>query len=895
VAEEWIGEVKLECEGSEVVAHLRNSKSAEIAKFLKSIDWDFVNADTQHSRHGLFPYPAKFPPQIPEQLIVALTEPGELVLDCFSGSGTTALEAIRLGRNAWSIDANPVGTLVTLVKTTPFTEACEVALEGFLRHLPKGNWSARGAWWVPPIPNIDKWYAAHVVNELSRIRKLIFEILAGPARDTALAVFVNVAAKMSFQESETRYVSSPREIRQGDATKRFREDLSRTIAELNLTSIGDADCETVCADSRDIRSWPDTRSVSLVVTSPPYPNAYDYHLYHRFRIFWLGDDPKDLRSIEIGSHLKNQSDKRPTKSFEVGMKSVLANVETVLKIGGLGVFVVGDGIFRGQIYPTAERMKDLAIAAGLEFVCTINRNLPLNRRSVTPAGRRLQVEQVCVFRKPFERSLVRVPPTYRTFPYEEHLAELETRSLKGIRSRDSSGLGQAAFTHAWGDTETLQALAERDKVVRGKNSTYGTHGLHRYKGKFYPQLAKSLINIANPYDSNGLVCDPFGGSGTVATEAVLAGLDAISIDVSPLATEVARAKIGLLKVSNEVFFHQSEVLFRKLQRLSAKRSIEWEILHKDVWSEAESWFAPTVLAKLTSLLRAVDEVGLEDFPAVAAVWRVIVSDLIREVSHQDPSDLRIRRRLVPQTDAPVFEIFTKKLDRLLQKHFALQNRIDAGPTLGSATVIQGSSENFDSFIGVEKEMRPISAVVSSPPYGVALPYLDTDRLSLAVVYGYSTKARKVLEDQLIGSREVTRLEVGRLESALETTVELPDSTRDFLRSLLEAVRADPDAGFRKKHLPAVLTRYFIGMSRVLQQLSTRMVGGSEASFVVGESRSTIGGRRWVIPTVDEITSIAKFRGFALIERIPISVTREGLRNSHHAITENDVIRLYCEP
>src|SRR5690606_32374291 len=49
-------------------------------------------------------------------------------------------------------------------------------------------------------------------------------------------------------------------------------------------------------------------SVSLIVTSPPYPNAYDYHLYHRFRLFWLGYDPRMLAKVEVGSHLRHQKE-----------------------------------------------------------------------------------------------------------------------------------------------------------------------------------------------------------------------------------------------------------------------------------------------------------------------------------------------------------------------------------------------------------------------------------------------------------------------------------------------------------------------------------------------------------------------------------------------------------
>ena len=40
-------------------------------------------------------------------------------------------------------------------------------------------------------------------------------------------------------------------------------------------------------------------SVDFIVTSPPYPNAFDYHLYHRFRIFWLDGDPREMGKVIV--------------------------------------------------------------------------------------------------------------------------------------------------------------------------------------------------------------------------------------------------------------------------------------------------------------------------------------------------------------------------------------------------------------------------------------------------------------------------------------------------------------------------------------------------------------------------------------------------------------------
>ena len=44
-----------------------------------------------------------------------------------------------------------------------------------------------------------------------------------------------------------------------------------------------------------------------------------------------------------------------------------------------------------------------------------------------------------------------------------------------------------------------------------KESKYGVHGLHKYKGKFYPQLVKALINYSDA-GPGSVFCDPFMGA-----------------------------------------------------------------------------------------------------------------------------------------------------------------------------------------------------------------------------------------------------------------------------------------------------------------------------------------------------------------------------------------------
>ena len=75
------------------------------------------SAETRpHRLHALCPYFAMFPSSFVRNQILLHTNPGDLVLDPFSGRGTTLLEALILRRRAVAFDVNPVAACVTAAK-----------------------------------------------------------------------------------------------------------------------------------------------------------------------------------------------------------------------------------------------------------------------------------------------------------------------------------------------------------------------------------------------------------------------------------------------------------------------------------------------------------------------------------------------------------------------------------------------------------------------------------------------------------------------------------------------------------------------------------------------------------------------------------------------------------
>jgi len=73
--------------------------------------WEIgVIAPISRERTG---YPTQKPEALLERLVLALTDPGDLVLDPYAGSGTTLAVAARLGRTFVGIDQSDVALEIT--------------------------------------------------------------------------------------------------------------------------------------------------------------------------------------------------------------------------------------------------------------------------------------------------------------------------------------------------------------------------------------------------------------------------------------------------------------------------------------------------------------------------------------------------------------------------------------------------------------------------------------------------------------------------------------------------------------------------------------------------------------------------------------------------------------
>ena len=430
--------------------------SESVIASLVALDWSFTDDDTQYLTHDLHPYPAKFIPQIPAHLIAGLSVRGDVICDPFGGSATTAIEAVRLGRRAVSFDANPLSALIGRVKTGHMTSDVRAdlnqltaAVHGHVTSAVKKrpDWShdlrTRHQRYVPDIPNFEKWFEACVVGELALLRHLIDRTTEGLARDAALLALSRIIVRVSNQDSETRYVSASKTVRPTLTLTAFLESLGTVTRRLETAAIDlqCADARFLTGDARtELPSIVGDNTVDLIVTSPPYPNATDYHLYHRFRLFWLGFDPRALGRIEIGSHLRHQRNRTGFDEFCTEMADVLHGCFRILLPGRYAVFVVGDALFKGEHFSMSDAICDAARTAGFSVCGTIGRRVHDTKRSFAKPARRARDERLVVLRRPDRTAkVVLSPPAYRMWAHEAVLRHREIEALTGSRPKNGSG------------------------------------------------------------------------------------------------------------------------------------------------------------------------------------------------------------------------------------------------------------------------------------------------------------------------------------------------------------------------------------------------------------------------------------------------------------------------
>ena len=364
---------------------------------LKTVDWNFNNA-SKDSLASIHPYPARFIPDIPRELISALGCNKEaVVLDPFCGSGTTLLEAQRAGFESVGIDLNPIACLISSVKTKKLPQ-------GFLSIATDVYEQAKstfdGCVNIPTIPNLDHWFKPDVQKALSSLLRHINEQCDINLKNALKLALSSIIVRVSNQESDTRYAAVDNSYTADDVFVAFLTACNK-IYEAKKGNKGNLECSKILnKDILSVLALDFDKPVGLVITSPPYPNAYEYWLYHKYRMWWLGFDPIQVRTFEIGARPHYQKKNGQTEEdFQKQMSSVFDLLSEVLLSGGHICFVVGRSVIKGKIVDNAKLIRRVAEEHGMVFGANIEREIDSTKKSFNLKYGKIKTENILIFRK----------------------------------------------------------------------------------------------------------------------------------------------------------------------------------------------------------------------------------------------------------------------------------------------------------------------------------------------------------------------------------------------------------------------------------------------------------------------------------------------------------------
>ena len=376
---------------------------------LSRVDWDFPQSgNPTGSLHTLHRFPGNFIPQIPSFLIQILSNPGDIVLDPFAGSGTTVVEALKLGRHAIAADRLSVGVHLTRGKVAALQSS--LLRQVISELMSRLTWDrlcvtdATGRNGEGSAIELRTWYARHTLGQLRYLWSLI-ETVPETVRSALMMLFADVLfACASTGGSLTKsgkvrrhhwgWVAdnvTPKRVHEHNAIDVFRRRLSALWQVPRSESQAGSVSIVLQQDARHMALA--SESVDLVVTSPPYIGVIDYVRANRLFYLWMGWPLDEERHDEIGARYK-RGRVRFADEYEAEIELCWEEICRVLRENAYCAIVIGESRkFQGAVNRALDRLQQ-----SMALVWGPVARVP-QRRRVSDRTASQPVEYICVFQK----------------------------------------------------------------------------------------------------------------------------------------------------------------------------------------------------------------------------------------------------------------------------------------------------------------------------------------------------------------------------------------------------------------------------------------------------------------------------------------------------------------
>lgn len=382
---------------------MSNKKIIEVKHLPYEIEkgaiYSILQPNPNQYTHGMFKYPCKFIPEIPRWGINKYSNKDTVIFDPFAGSGTSLLEANICGHNALGTEIDDVAKLLTQVKTTKLSKTQINKLNQIRAELLLEFSTNKQSKFRPLISNLSHWFADTTVNKLGLIRSKIDIQKDIDVANFLKVVLASIIKKVSYADdsSPKPYVSNNIKKRPPSVESVFNTTFDRYVKMVEeLGKVKKMGQSKIIGNSALQFSLPG--KTNLVITSPPYINAFDYARIMRLENIWLDyDNELSLRNKkkayvgtelvkkdfvpkyadilnrskllkEYFSKIKKVDDKRAiiVKKF---FDDMLQNIQCVydnLEEGGKYIVVIGNSHIRNQEIESWRVIEQLAKSIGMK-------------------------------------------------------------------------------------------------------------------------------------------------------------------------------------------------------------------------------------------------------------------------------------------------------------------------------------------------------------------------------------------------------------------------------------------------------------------------------------------------------------------------------------------------
>ena len=329
-----------------------------------------------HPMHSMCSYMASFPPKVPHYFIDRFTNKGDLVLDPFSGRGTTPTEACLMGRMGVGSDLNPIASVLTKAKVQPPKK------ENVLKRLTflESKFRPRNITEVPD--KIKKLYSTKTLQQLlffkdelniktSSIDNIIMAVIMGgmhgdSSRPTYMSIPMPNTFSMSPNYVKNYIIDHKLQPPTHDAFDVIKHRLERIYKEEMAPIKGKA----YLSDVRNLPRSMNGNKADLIFTSPPYLKVIKYGKLNWIRLWMLDVETSDLD--------KKLDDKHTLPKYTQFMKNTINTFDKVMKEDALCFIVVGQvtgvrGLGKGKSIDLGTHLiEELKDEVNLNFIDVID-------------------------------------------------------------------------------------------------------------------------------------------------------------------------------------------------------------------------------------------------------------------------------------------------------------------------------------------------------------------------------------------------------------------------------------------------------------------------------------------------------------------------------------------